>query len=161
MRAKGHSILVQLAQFAQAEDLESSGIGKDRAPPRHETVQTAHFADGFDARAQVQVIGVSENDVCAKFFENVLRHSLDGGDGSYWHKDRSLNFGMWRNETCAAGAASDVFDSKVDGHGRAILTCRRRRRGRGLRRHLEYFDVTIENVRLNGGELRLRAQGFS
>jgi ribose 5-phosphate isomerase RpiB len=77
VRAKCHALFIQLAQFAEAEDLKPTGVGEDRAAPRHKTVQAAQFTDGFDARAQVQVIGVPENDVSAEFFERVLRHSLD------------------------------------------------------------------------------------
>ena len=42
---KHHALGGDLAQSAEAEHLESAGIGQDGARPRHETVQPAQGAD--------------------------------------------------------------------------------------------------------------------
>ena len=56
------AVLVDLAQVAQRDDLEAARVGQDRPVPVHEPVQPAEARDPLVARAQVQVIGVGEDD---------------------------------------------------------------------------------------------------
>ncbi len=67
VRAEQHAVFGDLAQVAQAEDLESAGIGQDGARPRHEFVQPAEFADQLVAGAQEQVIGVGQDYLGVEF----------------------------------------------------------------------------------------------
>ena len=52
MRAEQHAFFGDLAQAAQAEDLEAAGIGEDGPRPVHELVQPAELADRLVAGAQ-------------------------------------------------------------------------------------------------------------
>ncbi len=63
---KGHAFFGDLAQAGEAEDLEAAGIGEDGVGPGHEAVQSAELADEFVAGAQVEMIGVGEEDVDAE-----------------------------------------------------------------------------------------------
>ena len=49
-------------QAREAEDLETAAIGEDGAGPIHEAVDAAHLLDEVVARAQVEVVGVHEQD---------------------------------------------------------------------------------------------------
>jgi len=53
MRLEHHALFGDLAQPAQAEDLEASGIGEDGPRPVHELVQAAEAADGLVPRPQI------------------------------------------------------------------------------------------------------------
>ena len=66
MRAETHALVRDLAQLAQAEDLKAAGVGEHGARPADEAVQPAHAADGLVAGAQIEVIGVAENDLRAQ-----------------------------------------------------------------------------------------------
>src|SRR5271168_4446095 len=57
MRAKSHALVGHFSQFGKTEDLVAAGIRKDRAPPRHESVQPAKLANEFVPRPQIQMVG--------------------------------------------------------------------------------------------------------
>ncbi len=57
------------AHFGERPNLEATGIGEDGLLPGGEIVKSAHFLDEFISRAQPEMIGVSEDDLCAEFVE--------------------------------------------------------------------------------------------
>ena len=103
MRAEGHALLGDLAEFAQAEDLEASRVGKDGMRPGHEALQASEAADLVDAWAQVEVVRVAEEDLDAEVLEKVLGDSFHRGDGAYGHEDGGLDFAMRSRDLASAG----------------------------------------------------------
>ena len=77
MRAEPHALIRNLAQLREAEDLKAAGVGEHGARPADEPMQSAHAPDRLVPRAQIEVIGVAENDLRAQRLNHVLRHSLD------------------------------------------------------------------------------------
>jgi hypothetical protein len=77
VRAEADAVVSDFAQRVEREDLKSAGVGEQGARPAHEAVQAAHAADGLVAGAQVEVIGVAENDFGAEGFQNILRDGFD------------------------------------------------------------------------------------
>ncbi len=77
MRAKGHSFLVHLAQFVQAENLEAARVGENRARPGHETMQAAKLAHLLHSGPQIKMVGIPQKDLYAEFLQNVLRNPFD------------------------------------------------------------------------------------
>ena len=66
-RAEGDALLVALEdRVAQREHLEAAGVGQDRPVPGHELVQPAELGDQVGAGAEVQVVGVGEDDLRAE-----------------------------------------------------------------------------------------------
>lgn len=57
------------AHFGERPNLEAAGIGEDGFLPSGEIVEAAHFVNEFVARAQPEMIGISENDLGAEFVE--------------------------------------------------------------------------------------------
>jgi hypothetical protein len=53
----------------QREDLEAAGVGQDRPVPGHEAVESPELGDQVGARAEVQVVGVAEQDLGAELTE--------------------------------------------------------------------------------------------
>ena len=55
---------IYLATVAQREDLEAAAVGEDGAVPAVELVQTASLAKHLNAGAQIEVVGVAQNNLC-------------------------------------------------------------------------------------------------
>ncbi len=68
MRAEDNAVLMNFCQIAEAESLETAGSGEDGPVPVHEAVQATEAIDGLVAGAQIQVIGVSEDDLSVQIF---------------------------------------------------------------------------------------------
>lgn len=69
-----HALFGDFTNITKAEDLEAAGVGKNRAFPLHKIVQIAMQFHDFLARAQPQVEGVTENNLCASGFNFFRRH---------------------------------------------------------------------------------------
>ena len=91
VRAEVDALVGDFAQLSQAVDLEAAGVGEHGARPADEAVQAAHAADGFVARAEVEMVGVAEDDLCAEGFERVLRNGFDRACGADGHEDRGFD----------------------------------------------------------------------
>ena len=79
----------------------------------HEFVQASGILEYFHPRAQVQVIGISQNDLRLDIVpQAVLFHGLHTSDRAHWHKDRGLNFAVIRLDTprARAGAGIGMFE---------------------------------------------------
>ncbi len=79
-------------------------------------MESAEFADVLVAGPQVKMIGVAENDVGAELFEDVLRDSLNAGDGTDGHEDWRLDDAVRQlhaSETCTAVAG---FETEGERH---------------------------------------------
>ncbi len=78
VRAEADAVVGDFAQRVEGEDLEAAGVSEHGARPTDEAMQAAHAADGFVAGAQIEVIGVAEDDLGAEGFERVLGDGFDG-----------------------------------------------------------------------------------
>ena len=96
VRLKLHPLPGNLGQRIQAEDLKPAAIGEQGAVPMHERVQPAETPDPFVAGAQVQVIGVGQNDLGAQALQLFRGHRLDCGLGAHGHEGRRLKGAMRR-----------------------------------------------------------------
>ena len=104
-RAKLHAVVAELADLRQAEDLESTGVGEDRARPAHEVVQATEVAHHVGAGAQEQMVGVAENDLGAGAREVLGRERLHGGLRAHRHEDGGLHRAVRGGEPAAARGA--------------------------------------------------------
>ncbi len=112
MRAKRHAFFRHLAQFVQTENLEAAGVGENRARPRHEAMQPAQLADLLDSRPQIKMVGISQKNLDAEFFQNVLRDAFDRRQGSHRHEDWRFDDAVRRGQPAGAGSAGGGFDLK-------------------------------------------------
>jgi len=69
-------------------------------------VQAAHAANGLVSWAQVEMVGVAENDLSAEGFENILGDGFDGAGGANRHEDWSFDGSVREMELRAASACS-------------------------------------------------------
>ena len=79
-------------------------------------MQSAHPTDRFDARSQVKMIGIAQQDLHTQFFEYVLRHALDGRERPYRHEHRGLDHAVRDGKTPDTSRAVRRLNLKLDGH---------------------------------------------
>ena len=112
-----HALLLNLAQAGKREHLESAGIGEDRLIPAHEFVQPARLFDQILAGADMQVIGIGEDDLRTDFIQFARGHALDGRLCADRHEDRGLDIAVRGMHNAAAGMGFRVFLDKVKRYG--------------------------------------------
>ena len=107
MGAEAHAFVGDFAQVGEAEDLKAAGVSEHGAGPADEAVQAADAADDFVAGAEIEMVGVAEDDLRAQRFEHVLRYGLDGAGSADGHEDWSFN-GLVRQVHLTASSTSSV-----------------------------------------------------
>ena len=91
VRTELDAVLLDLADFREAENLEAAAVGQNRPVPIHELVQPAGGADDVEAGPDVQVIGVAENDLRAHLAEFARVERLDAALRADGHEHRRLD----------------------------------------------------------------------
>lgn len=104
MRTEAHAFVRDFAERGKTEDLEAARIGEKGARPGHELVEPAQLANEFVAGAQIQMIGVGQEDFGAELLESVLREGLDGRRRSHGHEERRLHGTVRRMQHTATRA---------------------------------------------------------
>ena len=103
VRAECDALLVDFAKSVQAEYLESARVGEDRALPRHKAVQSTQPAYDVYTGPQVEVVGISEQNLDVQLVEQVLGHAFDRGQRSNRHKDEACRFLREESGVCRRG----------------------------------------------------------
>jgi hypothetical protein len=91
VRAKSHAVVVDLAQRRKAEHLEPAAVGQNRPLPAHKTMQPAQPRDTLVAWAQVQVVGVAQNNLEAELLQFLLAERFDRRLRADGHKHGRLH----------------------------------------------------------------------
>ena len=128
-RSEGHALFLDLAHGAQAEYLETTGVGEDRAFPLHEIVQAVVLLDHLGARTQPQVEGVAEDNLGAGGDDIARQHALDGAVGADRHERRGLHGAARERQATATGLT--VGGQQFKRH--TTHSCSSGPRGAGLR----------------------------
>ena len=116
MRAETHAFFFHLAQLAQAEDLETAGVGQQCPIPTHELVQPAQFAHQLVPRTQIEMVGIAQNDLRAQVFQNVLRHGFYGSGSADRHECRRVHIPMSSVNAGLAGRTGMGLDCEGESH---------------------------------------------
>ena len=125
---KENAFLGDAPETAQAENLETAGIGEDRARPRHEAMEAAQFVDQFVTGAEEQVVGIAEDDGRAEVVPKVaLAESFDGRLGADGHENGRGDVAMGGMEDARAGARDGALGEEFEGDlaGQTRLYCGR------------------------------------
>jgi len=114
MGAELDAFVGDFAEFGEGEDLESAAVGEQAARPGDELVQAAEAGYEFMAGAEVEVLGVAENDLRAlarlswfgwtQLFQDVLRDGFNCALGAYGHEDWCFYGLVGEMDAGAAGA---------------------------------------------------------
>ena len=120
MRAERDALFGELAQFAERENLKATGIGEHRAVPRHEAMESTKFANVLVSGPKIKMVGIAENNLRTKFFEDVLRDGLYGRNGSDGHEDGRFDDAMRQLHAADTGLAVAGFDCERERHGEIV-----------------------------------------
>jgi hypothetical protein len=116
VRAKHHAFFADFAQFGQAKNLESTGVSEDCARPSHEAMQSTKLADLLHSRPKIKVIGVAEQNLDAKFFENILRNTFHTAQRADRHEYGRFDLPVRSEQAAGPGWAVRGFDLKLKRH---------------------------------------------
>jgi len=116
VRLELDAVFIDGAEPCERENLKSSRVGKDRAVPAHEFVESAHLADDLVAGAKMQVVRVPENHGSAHLHEVVGIECLHRGESSDRHECRSLHIAVRRDENAGPCGAGGVLDGERKAH---------------------------------------------
>ena len=107
-RGKLHALFGDFAHVAQAPDLKTARVGKDRFVPFLKRMQAAKLLHHVQPRAHPQVKGVAQNDLCPHFMQAAWHHTLDGSVSAYRHEDGRLDHTVVQGQATATGVATQV-----------------------------------------------------
>ena len=92
MAAKLTTLFLQLADARQREHLETTRVRQDGAVPRVELVQSASLAQDIESWAQIQVVGVAQNDLCLHLLAELSEvYTLHTAHRTHRHEDGRLD----------------------------------------------------------------------
>ena len=120
MRAELDAVVGNFAERTEGEDLKAAGVSEERARPTHEFMKAAHAANGFVAGAEIEMVGVAEDDFCAEGFERVLRDGFDGALRADGHEDWGLD-GLMRQKKTAASATGGGLGEELEERGHVSI----------------------------------------
>ena len=120
VRAEDDSLVTDLTQVLEAEDLEAATVRQDGAVPTHESMEASHPGDEIVPGSQIEVIGVRQDDVSAHLLQLIGSEGLHGGLRSHWHESRGRYVSVRRVDEARAGRRTFVpfLDSETKRHSR-------------------------------------------
>ena len=119
--AESNALVGDFPIFGKRKHLESAAVGKYRPVPADEFVETASLTDDVHAGAEIQVIGVAEDDsgidVVAKF---ALVYAFYRPHSAYGHKNWGRNLAMSRGNQASTSVGAWVCMCYLEFHGRKV-----------------------------------------
>jgi len=120
MAGEGDGLFRDLADAAQAHDLEAAAVGEDRPVPAHEAVEAAQPLHPLGRRPQHQVVGVAQNDVGPGLDDLINRQGLDRAGRADGHEGRRADVAARSLQD--AGARCAVGGCQFKGESRQSLS---------------------------------------
>ena len=117
MAAEMNALFLDFAQTCEREYLESAGIRQNRLVPAHELVQPASLADQLLTGADMQVVGIGEDNLRTDFVQLARGHALDRCLCADRHENRGLDVAVRRMNDASAGMGLRVLFDKVKRYG--------------------------------------------
>src|SRR6266699_2957034 len=90
----------------QVFSLEAAAVSQDWPRPIDKAVQPARGADDVQAGADVQMIGIAEDDLSAQFAQLTRINRLDAALGADAHERRRVNDSVWCGQPAQARFAT-------------------------------------------------------
>ena len=104
MRSELASLLAQLAYAGEREHLEAAGVGEYGAVPRVEAVQAARLAQGVETGAQVEVVGVAQDNLGFHLLPQLAEvHTLHAAACAHGHEDGGAYLSVVGGDEAGAG----------------------------------------------------------
>ena len=103
VRAEFDSVRFDFADGCQAEDLKAAAVGEDGQRPVDKFVEAAGGADDVHPGTDVEMIGVTEDDLSTEFAEFARVDGFDAALCADGHEDGSVDNTVGGGEAAAAG----------------------------------------------------------
>ena len=116
VRAELHPFLPYLAQGTQAEDLEAAAVRQDGSVPGGKAVQAAMAGHQFVARAQIEMVGIAQDDGRTHCGQIVGRNGLDGTHRAHGHEDGCGNVAVCGMQNACPCLVILMCERKSSGH---------------------------------------------
>src|SRR5688572_12341470 len=91
-----------LANFCEAKDLKAAAVRKDWPRPIDEFVQAASLLDDFQSRANVEMIGVAENNLRAHLDQFARVERFDAALRTHGHEHGRFDHTVFRSQPTKA-----------------------------------------------------------
>jgi len=114
MRLEAGAFFGEHAAIAEAEDLIAAAVGQDWLGPVHEAMQAAAPGNQVVAGAEIQMIGIAEDDLRASVLQIARGDGFDRGARADGHEDRRFNRPMSCLQHAGAGGAVAMGDSESE-----------------------------------------------
>ena len=103
MRTEFDAVGFDFADGGQAEDLEAAAVGENWERPVDEIVEATGGADDVHPGTDMEMIGVTEDDLSAEFAEFARVDGFDAALGADGHEDGSVDDAVGSGEAAATG----------------------------------------------------------
>ena len=91
VRSEFSPFFTKFADSSQRKDLEATAVSQHRTVESIEFVQSASALNDFQTRAKIEVVRISQNNLCLDIlFQFRQMDPLHGAEGTHRHKDRGL-----------------------------------------------------------------------
>ena len=112
VRGESHALFIDLTKAGQGKHLKSTAVGKDRAIPVHELMETTHLTHHIVTGTEMEMIGVAQLDLTAQLLFQIkgIHAALNGSLCADIHKYRGLHFSAVSALKHAATGFSLFFD---------------------------------------------------
>jgi len=108
MRAEFHAVLLDFANLGEAENLEAAAVGENGFGPVDELVEITGGGDDVEAGAEMEMVGVAENDLRAHLEEFARVEGLNAALCADGHEHGRFNDAAGGREASEAGAGRRV-----------------------------------------------------
>ena len=108
---KVDAVLLDPAETLEREDLEPARVGEHRSVPGGEAVETAHGSHHVLTRAEVQVIGVAEDDLRAGAADVGGTEAADDAMGAHRHEGGRADGAVRKREGSRASGAEGALEA--------------------------------------------------
>ncbi len=118
VRAELYTLVADLAILGQAEHLKPTRVGEDRTVPAHEAVKATHLCHQLSSRAQVEVIGIPQDQLGPQFAQIAGIQGLDRGLGANRGKGRRRYLAVGGDDSSQASVTVRIGPQQceIDSH---------------------------------------------
>ena len=111
------TLVAEFADACERKDLETTRIGEDGAIPRVELMEAARLAEDIETWAQIEVIGVAQNDLGLDLLtEFGEMHTFHTAHRTYWHEDGGENLAVVGGNHTSTGIGGIVAMFYFESH---------------------------------------------
>jgi hypothetical protein len=108
------AVLFDPPEALEREHLKPTGVGQHWAVPGSKPMQPAEVLDDALAGAEVQVIGIAQDDLCAGSPDISGTEPTNDGMGPNWHERWGAHFAVRQGKSPGPGRTGGSLDPKLE-----------------------------------------------